>query len=666
MTEVLEALLLGIKPDPEYTVTEWADEHRYLTSTSAAEPGLYRSSRVPFNREIMDCLSVRNPAREVVVMKGAQLGLSEVGNNFIGYVISTVPGPILAVQPTVDLAKNYSKMRIDTLIEASPILRGKVHEAKSREGSNTILTKKFKGGILVITGGNSAAGLRSMPVRYLFLDEIDSYKSNVGGEGSAITLAEARTATYQNSKKIYKISTPTIDGKSNIQREYEKSSMEKYHVPCPFCSEYQTIEWEGIKYSPHKIEETVHLECKHCRKKIFEWQKTKMLSAGKWIAEHPERKYTRGFHISSLYSAVGWYSWAMAAEDYEKAKEDPDTMRAFVNTKLGLCFRETGETPDYQRLYERREYYRPKELPFGACVLTAGIDVQKDRVEIFTVAWGPRKEKWAVDYEVILGDIEQNDVWDKLEEYVNQDWKVMGADLEIMISSFAIDSGFANMRVAAFAKRFSKKRCFMVKGVSSGSTFVQRPRDLEMKVNGKKVKSGLRVWNVLSSEGKAELYRHLLLDRGEEGSEAPQGFFHFHQDLHLEWFKGLCSEELKTKKVKGFDETYWEKVYRRNEPLDTYVYARAAYEVMGCSKWKPERWADIEDDLGRDPGLVFQHHKKRQAEIAEAYDPLVARVAAVQIPVAEQVPLDPNVVTTLPKPKVDEVKPVPRRKSSWL
>lgn len=655
-SEIIEAFVQGISPDPELTVTEWADSYRYLTTTSAAEPGLYRSSRVPFNREIMNCLTVRNPAREIIVMKGAQLGLSEVGNNFMGYVIDAVPGPMLCVQPTVELAKNYSKMRIDTLIDASERLQGKVSEAKSRDSSNTILTKMFKGGIIVVTGGNSAAGLRSMPVRFLFLDEIDSYKSNVGGEGSAVKLAEARTGTYQNSKKIYKISTPTIEGRSNIQAEYAKSSMEKYHIPCPNCGEYQTLEWEGIRYNPDKIDQTVHYECKHCKGKIYEYQKTIFLEAGKWIADNPEEIFVRGFHISSLYSPVGWYSWAQAAKEWELARDDVDEMRTFVNTKLGLTFREAGETPDFQRLFDRKEDYRPGEVPVGACVITCGIDVQKDRLEAQTIAWGPRQEKWIIDYEVIMGDVEQDQVWDELETYINKDWPVVGADLSIMISSFAIDTGYATERVQRFAKRFSRKRCFLIKGVAHGTTLIQRPRDIETKVNGRKVKTGLRVWNVFSSEGKAELYRHLNLSRGEESKPAPQGYFHFYRDgLSLDWFKGLCSEELKSRKIKGFDEFYWEKIFRRNEPLDTYVYARAAYTIMGCDKWKADKWADIEDDLGRDPDLVEVYQKSIQKERSN----LVEMKQAV-----EKVSLDEKVRTEPMKRPISQ--PIKRRKSTWL
>lgn len=658
MSVAVQGFIEGIDQDPELSVSEWADQYRYLSTTSASEPGLYRSSRVPFNKEIMDCLSVNNPCREVIVMKGAQLGLSEVGNNWLGYIIDCVPGPVLAVQPTIELAKNYSKMRIDTLIEHAPTLRAKVMEAKSREAGNTILVKEFTGGILVVGGGNSAAGLRSMPVRYLFLDEIDSYARNVGGEGSAVALAEARTATYQNKKKIYKISTPTIDGRSNIQAEYADSSQEKYYLPCPFCDHMQTLEWGQMRYEPDNILESVHYECIECKIAIYEYHKTQMLERGVWIADNPKEKFKRGFHISSLYSPVGWYSWANAALDYERARTDPDRLRTFTNTKLGLTFRDSGETPDFQRLYERREDYSPQMLPMGCSLLCAGVDVQKDRVEIQVVGFGKNNEKWLIDYAVFQGDVEQDDCWDELEEYINTEFSVFGSKKRVPITAFCIDSGFATLRVAAFAKRFSRKRCFMIKGISTGSVFIAKPREHEVKVNGKKVKTGLRIWNVLGDIAKSEVFRQLLLPMPPDGEPFKKGFFHFHKKLKLDWFKGLCSEELQSKIVKGFAQYFFVKTYLRNEPLDTYVYARACLSIIGADRWTDARWNTIEKDLERSEEIV-EEHKRQQEE--KSLDIVTSRVEVVEVPKAPEA-----VVTTVTPPtKVETKKPARRKSGYW-
>lgn len=185
----------GLKPDADLTVSEWADRFRMLASRASAEPGRYRTSRTPYMREIMDALSPSHPAQRVVFMKAAQVGATEAGNNMIGFVIAQAPGPMLAVQPTVELAKRNSRQRIDPLIEESASLRERVRPSRARDSGNTMLSKEFAGGILIMTGANSAVGLRSTPARYIFLDEVDAYPASADEEGDPVSLAEARSLT---------------------------------------------------------------------------------------------------------------------------------------------------------------------------------------------------------------------------------------------------------------------------------------------------------------------------------------------------------------------------------------------------------------------------------------------------------------------------------------
>ena len=199
----------GRTPEPRLTVSQWAQSHRMLSATSSAEPGRWRNERTPYLVEVMNCLSASHPARRIVFMKGSQLGATECGNNWLGYIIDHAPGPILFVQPTVDLAKSESKQRIAPMIEETGVLRDLVSEARERDSGNTILLKEFRGGILAMTGANSAKALRRMPARYLFLDEVDGYPGDVGGEGDPVAIAEKRTSTFPR-RKIFLVSTPTI------------------------------------------------------------------------------------------------------------------------------------------------------------------------------------------------------------------------------------------------------------------------------------------------------------------------------------------------------------------------------------------------------------------------------------------------------------------------
>ncbi len=210
--EILRTWGAGLTPDPDLTVSQWADKHRMLSGRASAEPGRYRTARTPYMREIMDRLSPGDVMQRIVFMKAAQVGATEAGNNWIGFAIHQAPGPMLAVQPTVELAKRNSRQRIDPLIDESPDLRERVKPARSRDAGNTMLSKEFAGGILIMTGANSAVGLRSTPARYIFLDEVDAYPASADEEGDPVTLAEARSLTFAHRRKVFLVSTPDHPG----------------------------------------------------------------------------------------------------------------------------------------------------------------------------------------------------------------------------------------------------------------------------------------------------------------------------------------------------------------------------------------------------------------------------------------------------------------------
>ncbi len=346
----------GLRPDPELKVSEWANEYRVLAATSASEPGKWRTERTPYLEEIMDSLSPSSPAEKVVFMKGAQIGGTEAGNNWIGYIIDQTPGPMLVVQPTVEMGKRWSKGRFAPLIESTPCLKGKVKDPRSRDSGNTVQSKEFPGGIVVITGANSSVGLRSMPVKYLFLDEIDAYPGDSGGEGDPVLLSIARTNTFAR-RKIFLVSTPTIHGISRIEKEFEATDKRYFFVPCPHCNYYQVLKWSQIKWED-KNPNTAHYICIECGKKIENHQKTEMLERGEWRATNQvQNSKVIGFHLSSLYSPVGWYSWTRAVEDFLHAKESEQLLKVWINTTLGETWVDKGEVPDWKQLFNRREFF---------------------------------------------------------------------------------------------------------------------------------------------------------------------------------------------------------------------------------------------------------------------------------------------------------------------
>jgi phage terminase large subunit GpA-like protein len=285
-------------PPPRITVSEWADENRMLSSKASSEPGPWRTARTPYLREIMDCLSATSPVEEVVFMKGAQIGGTEAGNNWIGYVIDIEPAPIMMVQPTTDTAKRYAKQRITPMLDETPALRESVKENRSRDDANTMLMKDFRGGVLVIAGANSAAGLRSMPVRFLFLDEVDAYPHDVDGEGDPVALAEKRTSTFAR-RKVLKVSTPTVKDFSKIEAAYLASDRRRYYVPCPHCSTFDWLRWANIRW-PEAHPQFAYYVCEHCGAEVSEHHKNDMLAAGEWRAENPGVQGRRDRRLSSV------------------------------------------------------------------------------------------------------------------------------------------------------------------------------------------------------------------------------------------------------------------------------------------------------------------------------------------------------------------------------
>ncbi|MFN7194538.1 MAG: phage terminase large subunit family protein, partial [Rhodospirillales bacterium] len=266
----------GLTPDPLLTVSEWADRHRFLSPRASAEPGRYRTDRTPYMRAIMDALSPSHPARRIVFMKAAQVGATEAGNNWIGYVIHHAPGPMLSVQPTGELAKRFSRQRIEPVIAESPALRERVKPARARDAGNTVLSKEFPAGLLVITGANSAVGLRSMPARYLFLAAVAAYPPSADEEGDPVALAEARTRTFSWRSKVFLTSTPTIHGVSRIEREFEASDQRRYFVACPHCDHRQWLRFERLRWEKGQPN-TAHYSCEACDGQIEEHHKTALM-----------------------------------------------------------------------------------------------------------------------------------------------------------------------------------------------------------------------------------------------------------------------------------------------------------------------------------------------------------------------------------------------------
>jgi phage terminase large subunit GpA-like protein len=594
LTTIRRAWADGIRPEVPMTVSEWADKYRRLPEKSSAEPGPWRTDRTPYLREIMDCMSTMSDVEEVVVMKAAQVGGSECILNALGYIVDHAPGPTIAVQPTVELAKRFSRQRLDPLMTDTPRLAEKVAPARSRDSGNTMLAKDFAGGQLILTGANSAVGLRSMPAQNALLDEIDGYPVDVDEEGSPIELVEARQRTFPRKKRI-KVSTPTLAGKSAIEAAYEASDKRRFYVPCPACEEMQPLEfprlvWLTLGLAPSKAV----YECRACGYHIQNHEKGRMLALGEWRAEAADTTdgKIRGYHLNALYAPVGWMSWGDIASKFVKVYKNPEKYRVFVNTVLGEVWKSQGEAPEWDLLMNRREPYMIGTVPMDALFLTAGVDVQKDRLVYEVVGWGREKRSWSIDYGEIPGDPGdlQRGPWGRLDALLDRMYP-HEAGVEMPIRMLAIDSGgHWTQTVYAWCRKYPIARVIAVKGNEHGDSLIGSPSPVEVLINGKKSKRGYRIWPVAGSIAKNELYGWLRLETNDEGQEPP-GFCHF-PEYDDEYFKQLTSEQLVTVKTKrGYIRLEWNVIPgRQNHVLDCRVYARAAAALMGLDRLTGSDW----------------------------------------------------------------------------
>lgn len=588
-----------VAPPPMLTVSQWADAHRKLSSESSAEPGRWRTDRAPYQREILD--AVNDPSVErIIVMSSAQVGKTELLLNAIGYYIDYDPSPILALQPTLEMAQTFSKDRLAPMVRDTSTITNKVADSKSKSSGNTMLHKTFPGGHITMAGANSPASLASRPIRIVLADEIDRYPLSAGAEGDPVNLAIKRTTTFWN-RKIILVSTPTVKGASRIETAYEDSTQEIYSLPCPSCGTYQQIKRKHIQHEKEGDElVNVTAACEKCGviHSEHDWKK----QAGEWVAQKEHHK-NRGFHMNEYMSP--WRTWLDIELDFLEAKKSPETLKTFVNTSLGETWEEEGETVDETGLLARREDY--KKIPVGGLVLTAGVDVQDDRLEAEIIAWGEGEENWNIDYKVFHGKPDQAQVWNDLDDLLFSDYEHESGN-RLHIAATCIDSGgHYTQEVYDFCRPRQTRRIYAVKGVGGpGRPIVSAPAK---RGSGNRVKK-VHLFTVGTDDCKGIIYSRLRL------TKPGPGYCHFPMERDEEYFLQLTAEKMMTKYVKGFPRKVWEKTRPRNEALDTRQYAYAALKILNPvfsalkKRLEVEPEKEVPEEQEEKPETVTQKRRK--------------------------------------------------------
>ena len=586
-----DGFLEGLRPETPLTVSEWADRYRKLSSKASAEPGPWRTDRTPYLREPMDCLSSESPVQRVVMMFAAQTGKTEAGSNWLGYVIDHAPGPMLCVQPTVEMAKRLSKQRLESMITETPCLAAKIAPARARDSGNTMFSKEFSGGIMLLTGANSATGLRSAPCRYLFCDEVDGFPADVDGEGDPVSLAERRTTTFAR-RKILLTSTPTVKDFSRIEAEYQRSDQRRFYVPCPSCGAMEWLKWGQLKWADGQPE-TARYQCEHCGERFEEMHKPAMLRGGEWRATAPSNGRTAGFHLSGLYSPLGWCSWEHLVDDFLRAKGDAPALKSFVNTRLAETWEEDyAAKVSADGLLARRLDYKPGVCPAGVVLLTGGVDVQDNRLAVSVWGWGEGETGWLVWHQELMGDPTQTEVWEQLDHVLATEWETEGGK-HLKLAQVAVDSGgHCTHEVYRYVRDRGSRGVVAIKGSSRrNSPAVGKGSKVDVNWRGKVIKRGVTLYQLGTDTIKTTLFGRL---RHNETT----GGLNFGLAADDEYYRQLTSERQALRYHRGFPIREWvKKAGDRNEALDCAVYGYAAMLIYGRRMNKATMWEQLRVQL---------------------------------------------------------------------
>lgn len=598
--EVAREVVLTVAPPPDLKVSEWADEHAYLSPESSAEPGQW--STIPYQRAILDAFSDPE-VEEITVYKSARIGWTKIINNVIGYFMHQDPCSILVVQPTIEDAEGYSKDEIGPMLRDTEALQGLVSEQKTRDSSNTIKKKSYPGGTLHIIGANSPRGFRRITVRIVLFDETDGYPPTAGKEGDQLKLGKNRANTFWN-RKIAAGSTPTEKGSSRIEERYEQSDKRRYKVPCPHCNTMQVLVFKNLDCDEdadgNKDPSTAYFKCTSCEERIEHHHKEWMVENGEWVAEKEFNGHA-GFHIWAAYSYSPKATWSHILQEFFDCKDNPEALRTFINTWLGETWEDQGEAPEWESLYKRAEHsgYKSGEVPRSVLFLTAGVDVQKDRIEATIVGWGRDRKTWHIDHRIFPGDTSSTRAppWRELSNLVHEHFQ-HEAGFEMPLLGIAIDTGYRPHICYSWARKFARSgRVFACKSSSRRlQGFLQGPKAVDVNQDGKKLRRGVRLWEVDSIRIKDEIYDDLDLEK-QRDEESPPGWCEFANDFEQEFYRQLTAENKVKVRRNGILVARYDKIYERNEVLDCRMLARVAAHIKGMDRWSEDRWDTIESEV---------------------------------------------------------------------
>ncbi len=578
ITAFLEVIQEAIRPDKKTNISQWAEDNRILPEDTP-EPGPWRNRRTPYLVDIMDTMSPTSSYTEGWCMKGHQLGGSSVGENFIGHAICEAAGSMLIIFPTIEDGNKWELSRFEPMRKNTPALRQRIKSSLLKGADNTKRRKKYPGGFMQIVSANRAGAVKSSTIRYVKYEEPDEYPLDVDGQGNPIDLARKRTSNFGRKARLLGDGTPTVDGASQIQRQFKRGDQRRWFVPCPDCGEFQYFEWSQMKWQDDN-HETAQYACKHCGVLNNEsaW-KGREYHKAHWRPTAKGEPGVASWHLPALVAPIGWRPWTQCVAEWIAAQGDEEALKVFYNNTLAECFKDTvhAETTA-EALAERAEHYPLMQLPNGALLAVAGVDVQDNRLAIGITAYGRNEESWRIFYGEIYGSPASQDVWDKLRELLNAPIRHASGQILKGVDAAAIDTGGHHTEeVYAFTRdaKLKGKHWFAIKGASAyDAVKLGKPKQVEFNYKGRAIAGGAELRMVGTQSIKT-----LLANRLYEVKQPGPGYWHFSTGLTIDYYQMLIAERRQWVKDKrtGRKVLMWIRGSGlRNESWDTEVYGYAA------------------------------------------------------------------------------------------
>ena len=584
----------AIRPRERISVCEWVERNIYLSPDQSSMPGRVSLERTPYLREILECAN-DDDVEEVTTVAGTQSGKTSVLQFSMAYLADEQPGPAMWVAPIANLAREISEERMAPVFRDSPTLSRLIPDSK-----RAIKATRFRLTTCTIhfAWATSASELASRPKRYLYFDETDKYPIDLGKEGNPIALGKERQRTFW-SKKLYRASTPT-DHRGDIWRSYQRSSREKFLVPCPHCGHRQHLVFPQIKWpsaegqtkeataAEIKTGRLAWYECAECKGRIEEAQRMTMVARGSWCPEGCEvdsdgaiiggrPKFShRGFWWNALYSP--WLTFSDIAAEFLECQADPEKYQNFVNSWLAeLWVQASVKLIDSRMEDVKRQYFRG-DIPHADVVLTTGVDVQKGHIYFVVRAWAENMESWLIDWGKLstqgeyMGDMISFD-----HAVLQRDWRTMDNRRVDVVGGF-IDSKYRGDEVFGWLR--AQRPCMRAsQGNHKGMSKPLIEEHWDPKKRGINTKHGLSYWHIDTGYFKRWISNMFA-------SDAPG--WHVPQDVDDDYVKQFFSEhEVAVKGVRGArGEKVWEKRPGKtdNHYWDCEVYALAAAFERGIGR----------------------------------------------------------------------------------